>query len=181
MSIFSFEVQLISYKMGALMLNLNVVLFQPQIPQNTGSIARTCAAVEARLHLIKPLGFSLQDKHLKRAGLDYWPLVETVYHDSLDDFFKAHKHQNLNFITKKASKTYDKIDFSGEIFLIFGMETTGLPERVLRENWDNCYRIPMKAEARSLNLANAVGIVVYEGCRQKGFQSLKLDGSGEFD
>jgi tRNA (cytidine/uridine-2'-O-)-methyltransferase len=181
MSIFPFDVQLNSYKMGALMLNLNVVLFQPQIPQNTGSIARTCAAVGAKLHLVKPLGFSIQDRHLKRAGLDYWPLVETVTHDSMDDFFKAHEHQNLNLITKKASKTYEKIDFSGEVFLIFGKETTGLPESVLRKHWDRCFRIPMKAEARSLNLANAVGIVVYEGCRRQGFQSLMLDGSGEFD
>ena len=163
------------------MLKLNIVLFQPKIPQNTGSIARTCAAAGAKLHLIKPLGFSVRDRHLKRAGLDYWPMVEVVYHDSMDDFFQTSLHQDLYFITKKASKTYDQIDFSGEVFLIFGRETSGLPEEVLQKNRERCYRIPMKAEARSLNLSNAVAIVLYEGCRKHGFASLKLDGGGEFD
>jgi tRNA (cytidine/uridine-2'-O-)-methyltransferase len=167
--------------MEAPMRDLNVVLFQPKIPQNTGSIARTCAAVGAKLHLIRPLGFSVRDRHLKRAGLDYWPMVEIVYHDSLAEFLKANKDKNLNFITKKAAITYDKIDFSGEVFLIFGKETSGLPEDVLQENQGRCYRIPMKADARSLNLSNAVAIVVFEGCRQTGFGSLKLDGSQEFD
>ena len=163
------------------MINLNVVLYQPKIPQNTGNIARTCAAVGAKLHLIKPLGFSVRDKHLKRAGLDYWHMVEIYYYDSMADFMAQNKGKNLNFITKKASKAYDKIDFSGNVFLIFGKETSGLPEELLKKNWEHCYRIPMKPEARSLNLSNAVAIVVYEACREKGFESLKLVGSDEFD
>jgi len=114
-------------------MKLNVVLYQPKIPQNTGNIARTCAAVGARLHLIRPLGFSVRDRHLKRAGLDYWPLVDIVYHDTMDDFLDEQREMNLNFITKKASKTYDKIDFSGDIFLVFGKETYGLPEEILEK------------------------------------------------
>ena len=163
------------------MINLNIVLYQPKIPQNTGNIARTCAAVGARLHLIRPLGFSVRNRYLKRAGLDYWHMVEIAYYDTMVDFFQINKQVNLNFITKKAAKTYNKIDFSGEVFLIFGKETTGLPEEVLKENRERCYRIPMKTDARSLNLSNAVAIVVYEACRQKGFKTLQLDGSKEFD
>jgi tRNA (cytidine/uridine-2'-O-)-methyltransferase len=163
------------------MLNLNIVLYQPKIPQNTGNIARTCAAVGAKLHLIRPLGFSVRDRHLKRAGLDYWHMVEIAYYDSIADFFQIKNEVNLNFITKKASKTYDKIDFSGDVFLIFGKETSGLPGELLKKNWERCYRIPMKADARALNLSNAVAIVVYEACRQKGFRSLQLDGSKDFD
>jgi tRNA (cytidine/uridine-2'-O-)-methyltransferase len=161
--------------------SLNVVLYQPEIPQNTGSIARTCAAVGAKLHLIRPLGFSVGDKHLKRAGLDYWHLVEIVYYDTIENFLLTNTRANLNFLTKKASKTYENIDFSGEVFLVFGKETAGLPEELLQKNWERSYRIPMKSEARSLNLSNAVAIVVYEACRQRGFVSLKLDGSKEFD
>ena len=161
--------------------SLNVVLYQPEIPQNTGNIARTCAAVGARLHLIKPLGFSVRDRHLKRAGLDYWHMVEIFYYDDLTDFFEKNKGKNLNFITKKASKSYDKIDFRGEIFLIFGRETAGLPENILKDYRDKCYRIPMKKDARSLNLSNAVAILLYEACRQKGFDRLQLRGSKEFE
>jgi tRNA (cytidine/uridine-2'-O-)-methyltransferase len=160
---------------------LNIVLYQPKIPQNTGNIARTCAAVGAKLHLIRPLGFSVRDRHLKRAGLDYWHMVEIVYHDSQSDFIEKHKGMNLNFITKKASKTYDNIDYSGDVFLIFGKETSGLPEDLLEKNRERCFRIPMKPDARSLNLSNAVAILVYEACRQKGFESLRLDGSGKFE
>ena len=139
---------------------MNVVLYQPKIPQNTGNIARTCAAVGARLHLIRPLGFSVRDRHLKRAGLDYWHMVEIAYYDSMADFFQINNQVNLNFITKKASKTYENIDFSGDVFLIFGKETSGLPEELLKKHQERCYRIPMKSDARSLNLANAVAIVV---------------------
>ena len=163
------------------MFNLNVVLFQPEIPQNTGNIARTCGAVGARLHLIKPLGFSVRDRHLKRAGLDYWHLIEIAYYDSLEEFLKKHGDKNLNFITKKASRTYDQIDFSRDTYLIFGKETAGLPEDVLQKNRDKCYRIPMKKDARSLNLSNAVAIVAYEACRQRGFAALQLVGSKEFE
>lgn len=161
--------------------SLNVVLFQPEIPQNTGNIARTCAALDAKLHLIKPLGFSVRNRYLKRAGLDYWHMVEVIYYDDLKDFFEKNKDKNLNFITKKASKIYDQIDFTGEIFLVFGKETAGLPEDILRDHWDKCYRIPMKEDARSLNLSNAVAILLYEACRQRGFDRLQLRGSEEFE
>lgn len=163
------------------MSDLNVVLFQPEIPQNTGNIARTCGAVGAKLHLIKPLGFSVRDRHLKRAGLDYWHLIEIVYYQSLEEFLDRHEVKNLNFITKKASRTYDQIDFSGEVFLIFGKETAGLPGPVLQKYRHKCYRIPMKEDARSLNLSNAVAIVAYEACRQRGFATLRLEGSEEFE
>jgi len=162
-------------------MNLNVVLYQPKIPQNTGNIARTCAAVGAKLHLIRPLGFSVRDRHLKRAGLDYWHMVEIAYYDTMADFFLANKEANLNFITKKATKTYDTINFYGDVFLIFGKETSGLPEELLKKNQERCYRIPMETDARSLNLSNAVAIVAYEACRRMGFESLQLDGSKEFD
>jgi tRNA (cytidine/uridine-2'-O-)-methyltransferase len=108
-------------------------------------------------------------------------MVDIVYHDSIEDFLQINQKANLNFISKKASKTYENIDFSGEVFLIFGKETAGLPDDLLKKKWERCYRIPMKVDARSLNLSNAVAIVVYEACRQKGFDSLQLDGSKEFD
>ena len=159
---------------------LHVVLVEPEIPQNTGSIARTCAAVGAPLHLIKPLGFSLEDRYLKRAGLDYWHLVEVSVHESLEEFLGAVEGADLRFITKKAAQAYDRIDFSGETYLVFGKETAGLPEALLRQYPDRCYRIPMRSGARSLNLASAVTVVAYEACRQNGFDSLQLDGSEEF-
>jgi tRNA (cytidine/uridine-2'-O-)-methyltransferase len=159
---------------------LNVVLFQPEIPHNTGNVVRTCAALGAKLHLILPLGFSMDDRYLKRAGLDYWHMVEIVYYDNVEDFLAANAEANHIFITKKASKSYDQADFSGSVFLIFGRETTGLPDSLLKQNRESCYRIPMQAEARSLNLSNAVAVVAYEACRRSGFKKLKLDGSAEF-
>ncbi len=159
------------------MFRLNVVLLEPEIPQNTGSIVRTCAATGARLHLIKPLGFSTTDKHLKRAGLDYWHLVDITYHENLADFFKNCSPEKLNFFTKKAAKTYDQIDFKDNIFLLFGKETTGIPDEILSKYEDNCFRIPMISEARSLNLSNAVSIVVYEALRQNRFPELTPHGA----
>ncbi|UCC40552.1 MAG: tRNA (uridine(34)/cytosine(34)/5-carboxymethylaminomethyluridine(34)-2'-O)-methyltransferase TrmL [Candidatus Aminicenantes bacterium] len=161
------------------MFNLNVVLFEPEIPQNTGNIVRTCAAVGARLHLIKPLGFSVRDRYLKRAGLDYWQMVEIEYYDNISEFINKNIGGNFIFITKKASQPYDKIDFSGNVFLVFGKETAGLPENILNEFWDRCYRIPMKSDARSLNISNAVAIVVYEALKQNGFSGLKLQESND--
>lgn len=159
---------------------LHVVLFEPAIPQNTGAIARTCAALGARLHLIEPLGFSVDDRSLKRAGLDYWHLVEIAYHKSLDEFLEKRRDKTLNFITKTGRLPYDKIDCRGEVYLIFGKETTGLPPHVLEDYQERCFRIPMRVESRSLNLANAVAVVAYEACRQTGFDRLRLDGSQEF-
>jgi tRNA (cytidine/uridine-2'-O-)-methyltransferase len=160
---------------------LNVVLFEPEIPQNTGNIARSCAAVGARLHLIEPLGFSVSDRRLKRAGLDYWHLVDIMYYEGFPAFLSRARQGNLVFITKTASRTYDTVDFSGDVYLIFGKETTGLPPDILRAHHDRCVRIPMRAEARSLNLSNAVAIVLYEACRQNDFGRLKLNGSREFN
>jgi tRNA (cytidine/uridine-2'-O-)-methyltransferase len=159
------------------MSRINVVLYEPEIPQNTGNIARTCAAVGARLHLIKPLGFSVRDRYLKRAGLDYWDEVEISYYEGMEQFLKAHSRANIFFITKKATQTYDRIKFSGVTFLVFGKETYGLPEDILNTFRERCFRIPMRAGARSLNLSNAVAIVVYEALRQNDYSGLKLDGS----
>lgn len=162
------------------MKELNVVLYQPEIPHNTGNVVRTCVALGARLHLIRPLGFSMDDKHLKRAGLDYWHMVEIVFYNGFDEFLSTNPSGNYIFVTKKASNPYDLADFFGLVFLIFGRETTGLPDEVLRKYKDKCYRIPMQEEARSLNLSNAVAVVAYEACRRSGFHKLKLDGGAEF-
>lgn len=157
-------------------INLNIVLFEPEIPQNTGNIARTCAAVGAKLHLIKPLGFSLRDRYLKRAGLDYWHMVEIFTYNSISEFLSQHAEDNLAFITKTADKTYDTIDFSSSLYLIFGKETAGIPQDILKQHPQVLFRIPMKQQARSLNLSNAVAVVVYEALRQNGFIGLSKSG-----
>jgi tRNA (cytidine/uridine-2'-O-)-methyltransferase len=154
------------------MSKINVVLYQPEIPQNTGNIARLCASAGATLHLIHPLGFFLRDKHLKRAGLDYWDQVDIRNYDSLDKFFDAFPSGNFAFITKFGQKMYDEIQADRETFLIFGRETEGLPEEIRQTHQDRCFRIPMKKEARSLNLANAVAVVVYDTLRRTGFREL---------
>lgn len=161
------------------MKSLHVVLHQPEIPQNTGNIARTCAAVGAKLHLIKPLGFSTENRYLKRAGLDYWNLVEVLYHDSFPELFKQHPTGSFIFMTKTASQSYDKIHISGDIFLIFGSETKGLPGPLLSQNKKKCFRIPMVKEARSLNLSNAVAVVVYEVLQHHKFLGLEISGDKE--
>jgi tRNA (cytidine/uridine-2'-O-)-methyltransferase len=161
---------------GKRMLNLNVVLYEPLIPQNTGNIARTCAAVGVKLHLIKPLGFRLDNRNLKRAGLDYWPLVDLCVHRNFPEFLSAHPNAHMAFLTKKASRTYDTIDFSGDIFLVFGNEEGGLPPPVIEKYKDLCFRIPMVAGARSLNLASSATVVIYEALRQNGFPGLELRG-----
>ena len=156
--------------------SIHVVLVHPEIPQNTGNIARTCAAVGAKLHLIKPLGFSIENRYLKRAGLDYWHLVDVYVYEDFEEFKSKHPHGNCAFITKRAPVSYDKIKFSGDVFLIFGSETGGLPEESLEKKMERCYRIPMISEARSLNLSNAVAVVVYEALRKNGFNRLELRG-----
>ena len=155
--------------------NLNVVMVEPEIPQNTGNIARTCAAVAARLHLIKPLGFFIRDRHLKRAGLDYWHDVEVVYHDCLADFFEAYKKCRFAFFSRKAKKTHDtgRLPKNKELFLVFDKESTGLSDGLLAANLDHCFRLPMKAGVRSLNLASAASVVIYEVLRKQGFPGLK--------
>ena len=157
---------------------MNIVLVYPEIPQNTGNIARTCAATGAVLHLIEPLGFSLADKYLKRAGLDYWKLMSYHVYPDLETFFRGLKcDARLFFATTKAPRSYEQITYQDEDYLIFGQETRGLPENLLRKRYDDCIRIPMREEARSLNLSNSVAIVLYEALRQQQFQGLKETGT----
>lgn len=154
----------------------NIVLVEPEIPQNTGNIARTCAATGARLHLVKPMGFEITDKHLKRAGLDYWHLLDVTYYENIADFFEKNKNGRFFYSTTKAPKSYTEVEFSDEDFILFGKETKGLPEELLYKDRERCIRIPMIDEARSLNLSNSVAIVLYEALRQTGFSFLKEEG-----
>ena len=148
---------------------MHVVLYQPEIPQNTGSIARLCAATGTPLHLVRPLGFEITDKHLKRAGLDYWPHVDVRMHDSWERFLARHGGERLHFFSKKAARSYTDARYGEQDFLVFGPETRGLPEDLLAAEAERAFRIPMMTAAvRSLNLSNAVSIVVYEGLRQLG-------------
>lgn len=157
-------------------MSMNIVLVNPEIPQNTGNIARTCAATGAVLHLIEPLGFSLADKYLKRAGLDYWNLMEYHVYPDLEAFWKAHPGIRAHFATTKAPRSYHEAQYRDGDFLVFGCETRGLPENLLEKAYDRCIRIPMRAEARSLNLANSAAIVLYEALRQNGFPGLLEEG-----
>ena len=158
------------------MLRINVVLHEPEIPQNTGNIARICTATGARLHLIKPLGFSVENKHLKRAGLDYWEKMDISYYDNFEEFLKTVSVGNIYLFTKKATQSYAEISFSGDIYLVFGKETYGLHEEILDTFREKCFRIPIRRDARSLNLANAVAVVVFEALRQNGYPDLELKG-----
>jgi len=155
---------------------INIVLIEPEIPQNTGNIARTCAAVGASLHLVEPLGFRIDDAKLKRAGLDYWHYLDITYYKDTDDFFERNKNQNLYFFTTKAVKLYSEMKYGENPFLIFGKETAGISEDILKRNLDFCVRIPMKGSLRSLNLSNAVAVGVYEALRQSDFEGLKFMG-----
>lgn len=159
-------------------MNLNIVLHEPEIPQNTGNIARTCGATGASLHLIKPLGFSVDQKSVKRAGLDYWNLLDIHYYENIEEFFDKTKGGFYALGTTKAEKTYDQLPYGDfeNIYLIFGKESAGLPENVLVKHRENCVRIPMTGEARSLNLSNAVAIMAYEVLRQNDFNFLKKSG-----
>lgn len=153
---------------------MNILLYQPEIPQNTGNIARTCALTETSLHLIKPLGFSLDEKHLKRAGLDYWDLVNVSVYESFEDFMEKNPEAKLYILTTKATRFYHEIDYDEEAFLMFGRETAGIPGEIHEAHPDNRFRIPMRnhEKARSLNLSNAVNIVLYEALRQHNFKGL---------
>jgi tRNA (cytidine/uridine-2'-O-)-methyltransferase len=162
----------------------HIVLFEPQIPANTGNIARTCAATNSPLHLIEPLGFSTDDKHLKRAGLDYWNDVDITYHENLEAFLRTIDTENLHLITKFAHGVYSEVDYDDgkNHYFMFGKETTGLPEEFMRENEEKCLRIPMNDEhVRSLNLSNTVALVVYEALRQQNFPKLELTHHYEHD
>lgn len=152
---------------------MHIVLVEPEIPGNTGNIARLCAATGCELHLVRPLGFSTEDKYLKRAGLDYWNLVKIHYHDSFAEVQECYKGRNFYFNTTKAEKHYTEPGYTNDDLLVFGKETAGLPAPLLKANWNNCVRIPMIEESRSLNLSNSVAIVVYEALRQIKFPNLK--------
>ncbi|MDD6735522.1 MAG: tRNA (uridine(34)/cytosine(34)/5-carboxymethylaminomethyluridine(34)-2'-O)-methyltransferase TrmL [Clostridiales bacterium] len=154
----------------------NIVLVEPEIPQNTGNIARTCAATGCRLHIVKPMGFTVDDKKLKRAGLDYWHLLGIRYYDSLGQFFAANQGGRFFYSTTKGVNTYSEVEYRDGDFILFGKETKGLPEQLLYDNKEWCIRIPMISEARSLNLSNSVAIVAYEALRQTGFEQLKRMG-----
>ena len=151
---------------------MNIVLYQPEIPPNTGNIARTCACVGASLHLIRPLGFSTDEKAVRRAGLDYWDKLDIHYYDSLEELFTTYQESNFYFTTKFAANHYTEVDYTAEDFLVFGRETAGLPDYILEDYPEQCIRIPMRKNIRSLNLSNAVSIVVYEALRQIDFPNL---------
>ncbi len=156
---------------------MHIVLYQPEIPQNTGNIARTCAATGAQLILIEPLGFEISDKYLKRAGLDYFHLVDMQVLPSFEKLLEMHPHARFHFASTKAPRSYHEATFEADDFIVFGCETKGLPESLLERVYDRCIRIPMRREARSLNLSNSVAIVLYEALRQQGFPGLMDAGS----
>ena len=152
---------------------LNIVLVEPEIPQNCGNIARTCAATGSRLHLIRPLGFDISERAVRRAGLDYWHMVEVLDYENLDDFFSRNRVEEIWCLSTKAPRSYTQAQYSDGCYLFFGKETRGLSEEFLAAHYDRCVRIPMRADARSLNLSNAVAVTVYEALRQLSFPDLK--------
>lgn len=152
---------------------LHIVLVEPEIPQNCGNIARTCAATGCTLHLIRPLGFDISEKAVRRAGLDYWHLVKVLDYDNLEDFFSKNDVRQMWCLSTKAPRSYTEAHFSDGCYLFFGKETKGLPEAFLESHRDQCIRLPMRAEARSLNLSNSVAITVYEALRQLDFPGLQ--------
>ena len=151
---------------------MHIVLVNPEIPQNTGNIARTCAATGASLHIIKPMGFAIDDRKLKRAGLDYWHLVSVRSYENLEEFFRKNEVRQMWCLSTKAPRSYAEVEFCDGDYLFFGKETKGLPEDFLEAHRDSCVRIPMRSEARSLNLSNAVAITVFEALRQLSFPGL---------
>ena len=162
-------------------MKLNIVLVEPEIPSNTGNISRTCSVIDAALHLVHPLGFDIDEKAVRRAGLDYWDELELYEYNSFDEVRRKYPDGVFYYCTTKAPHTYSRVDFpvgeETDIFLVFGKETKGLPEDLLRKNLDSCIRIPMKYNKRSLNLSNSVAIVAYEVLRQNDFENLNEKGS----
>ncbi|MFC0561708.1 tRNA (uridine(34)/cytosine(34)/5-carboxymethylaminomethyluridine(34)-2'-O)-methyltransferase TrmL [Halalkalibacter alkalisediminis] len=156
-------------------MGLHIVLYQPEIPANTGNIARTCAGTNTTLHLIRPLGFSTDDKMLKRAGCDYWPSVTIKYYDSLDELFASYPEGQFYYIETVGTKNYSEFDYSDkevDHLFVFGRETTGIPQNIIEKNLDRCFRIPQTDKIRSLNVSNTAAIVIYEAIRQQGFTGL---------
>ena len=158
------------------MSNINIVLIEPEIPQNTGNIARTCAAPGASLHLVEPMGFKVDDRKLKRAGLDYWHELDITYYKDINDFFERNKDEEFYYFTTKAPQCYSDVKYPERVFLVFGKETKGLPEDLLYHNRERCVRMPMRENLRSLNLSNTVAIAVYEAFRQREFEGLVEQG-----
>lgn len=156
--------------------SLNIALIEPEIPQNTGNIARTCAATGARLHLVEPMGFRITDKQVKRAGLDYWDKLDITYYKDIDDFFERNKGAEFFYFTTKAEQAHSDVQYPNNCFLVFGKETKGLPEELLKANHDRCVRLPMRGIIRSLNLANSVCAGAYEVLRQWSYPELSSKG-----
>ena len=158
------------------MATLNIVLFEPEIPANTGNIGRTCVATGTRLHLIEPLGFSLSEKALKRAGMDYWKDLDVTTYVNWEDFCQKNPNAKIYYATTKARHVYSEVNYESDCYIMFGKESAGIPEEILKENPDTCVRIPMLGEIRSLNLSNSVAVVIYEALRQNAFDQMKLEG-----
>ena len=157
-----------------MLVNLNIVLFQPEIPQNTGNIGRTCVLTNSKLHLIKPLGFSIDDKQVKRSGLDYWPYLDITLYESFEELREKYKDSTFYFSTTKATHFYDEVKYKQGDFIVFGRESSGLPDKIRDSDPDRCIRVPMiNTSTRSLNLSNTVSVVAYEALRQMGFPSMK--------
>lgn len=159
------------------MSQLNIVLHQPEIPQNTGNIGRTCASAGIRLHLIEPLGFRLNEKMLKRAGMDYWEELDVSMYVTYEEFLEKHPGAKVYYATTKARRLYSDVVYEPDCFVMFGKESAGIPEEILKENPDTCVRIPMLADKRSLNLSNAAAIVLYEALRQNHFPDMQIQGA----
>lgn len=159
------------------MARLNIVLYEPEIPANTGNIGRTCVATGTRLHLIEPLGFQLTEKALRRAGMDYWPQLDVTRYFNYEDFLEKNPGAKIYMATTKARKVYTEVSYEPDCYIMFGKESAGIPEEILREHPDTSVRIPMVGETRSLNLGNSAAIVLYEALRQNGFEQMKLQGN----
>lgn len=157
---------------------MHIVLIEPEIPGNTGNIARLCAATGIELHLVKPLGFSIDDKHLKRAGLDYWHLVKVHVHENYAEVKAMYPEHKFHYCSTKAPRAHSEAQFGRDDMLVFGKETAGIPEDILKANWEHCIRIPMIEGARSLNLSNAAAVVAYEAMRQLDYANLLQEGPG---
>ncbi|MCI9147021.1 MAG: tRNA (cytidine(34)-2'-O)-methyltransferase [Hungatella sp.] len=156
---------------------MNIILFEPEIPANTGNIGRTCVATDTRLHLIEPLGFKINEKARKRAGLDYWDMLDVIVYCNFEDFLERNPGARIYMATTKAKKVYTEIAYEPDCYLMFGKESAGIPEELLLEYQESCVRIPMWGDIRSLNLSNAVSIVLYEALRQNGFEKMTMEGN----
>ncbi|MDO4295539.1 MAG: tRNA (cytidine(34)-2'-O)-methyltransferase [bacterium] len=155
---------------------MNIVLLEPEMPANTGNIGRTCVATDTKLHLIEPLGFKLNEKQIKRAGLDYWDKLDVTVYSDYQDFLNRNPGAKIYMATTKAPAVYTEVKYESDCFIMFGKESAGIPEEILLENQENCVRIPMWGDIRSLNLSNSVAIILYEALRQNGFAEMTLEG-----